>query len=107
MKNDYNDNLFEDDETPSKRLKKVKVLKILPWITINFNILIQLLMFIFIIILILKISSKSDLGNPPNETQLSVKDKMLIGKSNGMDESEKRVHKEKKKKKKKKKKKVI
>jgi len=107
MKKDFYDNLFEDDETYSEQLKKVKVLKILPWITINFNILIQLLMLIFIIILILKISSKSDLGNPPNETQLSVKNKMLIGKSNGMDESEKRAHKEKKKKKKKKKKKVI
>ena len=87
--------------------KKIKILKILPFITINFNILIQLLMLIFIIILILKISSKSDLGNPPMDTQLSVKHKMLIGKSNGMDESEKRDHKEKKKKKKKKKKKVI
>ena len=106
MKNKYMRNIYDgfDEDDYSK---KIKILKILPWITINFNILIQLLMLIFIIILILKISSKSDLGNPPMDTQQSVKDKMLIGKSNGMDESEKRNHKEKKKKKKKKKKKVI
>ena len=107
MEKDYERDLFEGFNNYDEFLKKIKILKILPWITINFNILIQLLMLIFIIILILKISSKSDLGNPPMDTQQSVKDKMLIGKSNGMDESEKRAHKEKKKKKKKKKKKVI
>ena len=107
MKKGYERDIFEGFNNYDEFLKKIKILKMLPWITINFNILIQLLMLIFIIILILKISSKSDLGNRPMDTQQSVKDKMLIGKSNGMDESEKRNHKEKKKKKKKKKKKVI
>ena len=38
------------------------MLKIMPWIAINFNIFIQFLMVIFIIILIGRINRKSDFG---------------------------------------------
>ena len=91
-------------------LKKIKVLKILPWITINFNILIQVIMFIFIIILILKISAKSDSGSQILETNLSVKDKMLGNSNNlnpnGSESKELKEKKEKKKKKRRKKKSI-
>jgi len=91
-------------------LKKIKVLKILPWITINFNILIQVIMLIFIIILILKISAKSDSGSQNLETNLSVKDKMLGNSNNlnpnGSESKELKEKKEKKKKKRRKKKSI-
>ena len=57
---------FEFDGGDKKGLnlltKKIKMLKIMPWIAINFNIFIQFLMVIFIIILIGRINRKSDFG---------------------------------------------
>ena len=46
---DEENGLFDDDNYDEKEiLKKFKILKILPWITFNFNTLIQFMMFIFI-----------------------------------------------------------
>ena len=105
MKNNYDDNLNDVDVS-----KKIKTLKILPWITINFNILIQVIMLIFIIILILKISAKSDSGSQNLETNQSVKDKMLGNSNNlnpnGSESKELKEKKEKKKKKRRKKKSI-
>ena len=42
----------EDDNDLSKVLIKLNTLRILPWIAVNFNILIEFIMFIFIIIII-------------------------------------------------------
>ena len=107
MKRNFRENLFEG-LSHDKILKKVKVLKILPWITINFNILIQVIMLIFIIILILKISAKSDSGSQHLESNLSVKDKILVYSNNlnqnGAESKELKGKKEKKKKKRRKKK---
>jgi len=109
MKKNFHEDLFEG-LSPDEILKKVKVLKILPWITINFNILIQVIMLIFIIILILKISAKSDSGSQHLESNLSVKDKILVYSNNlnqnGAESKELKEKKEKKKKKRRKKKAV-
>ena len=112
MKKTFLINIGEDfeDLNEDERLKKVKVLKILPWITINFNILIQVIMLIFIIILILKISAKFDSGSQHLDTNQSVNNKMLGNSNNlnpnGSESKELKEKKEKKKKKRRKKKSI-
>ena len=112
MKKTFLINIGEDfeDLNEDKILKKIKILKILPWITINFNILIQVIMFIFIIILILKISAKFDLGSQHLDTNQSVNNKMLGNSNNlnpnGSESKELKEKKEKKKKKRRKKKSI-
>ena len=112
MKKTFRQNINEDfeDLNEDERLKKVKVLKILPWITINFNILIQVIMLIFIIILILKISAKFDSGSQHLDTNQSVNNKMLGNSNNlnpnGSESKELKEKKEKKKKKRRKKKSI-
>ena len=107
MKKNFHEDLFESHD---ESLKKVKVLKILPWITINFNILIQVIMLIFIIILILKISAKFDSGSQHLDTNQSVNNKMLGNSNNlnpnGSESKELKEKKEKKKKKRRKKKSI-
>ena len=103
MKTNYRRNIFKGITNRDDVLKKIKNLKILPWIAINFNILIQLLMFIFIIILIGRIKLKSDFGFQQMEINQSSR-KKILGNLNANGESEKRDLKEKKKKKRKKKK---
>ena len=71
-----------DENNPDNNLriltKKMKMLKILPWIAINFNIFIQFLMIIFIIIIIGRINLKSDFGFAQTENNnQSVQNKML------------------------------
>jgi hypothetical protein len=58
----------EDDNDLSKVLVKLNTLRILPWIAVNFNILIQFIMFIFIIIIIGRIKRRSDFGFSRNVT---------------------------------------
>ena len=110
MKKTFRQNIDEDFEDPDKILKKIKILKILPWITINFNILIQVIMLIFIIILILKISAKFDSGSQHLDTNQSVNNKMLGNSNNlnpnGSESKELKEKKEKKKKKRRKKKSI-
>ena len=110
MKKTFRQNIGEDFEDPDKILKKIKILKILPWITINFNILIQVIMLIFIIILILKISAKFDSGSQHLDTNQSVNNKMLGNSNNlnpnGSESKELKEKKEKKKKKRRKKKSI-
>ena len=112
MKKTFRQNVYEDfeDLNEDKILKKIKILKILPWITINFNILIQVIMLIFIIILILKISAKFDSGSQHLDTNQSVNNKMLGNSNNlnpnGSESKELKEKKEKKKKKRRKKKSI-
>ena len=73
---------FEFDGGDKKGLnlltKKIKMLKIMPWIAINFNIFIQFLMVIFIIIIIGRINLKSDFGFAQTENNnQSVQNRML------------------------------
>ena len=65
----------EDDNDLSKVLVKLNTLRILPWIAVNFNILIQFIMFIFIIIIIGRIKRRSDFGfsrNVTNQTSQNI-----------------------------------
>jgi len=109
MNKNFRYNVFEN-LNEDKALKKIKILKILPWITINFNILIQVIMLIFIIILILKISAKFDSGSQHLDTNQSVNNKMLGNSNNlnpnGSESKELKEKKEKKKKKRRKKKSI-
>jgi len=109
MNKNFKQNVFEGLNR-DKALKKIKILKILPWITINFNILIQVLMLIFIIILILKTSSKFDSLSQHLDTNQSVNNKMLGNSNNlnpnGSESKELKEKKEKKKKKRRKKKSI-
>ena len=74
------DNINDDDKKEDLLTNKIKTLKILPWITINFNIFMQLLMFIFLIIIINRINLKSNFGFPLSKNDESFKNRM-IGKS--------------------------
>ena len=109
MNKNFKQNVFEGLNR-DKALKKIKILKILPWITINFNILIQVIMLIFIIILILKTSSKFDSLSQHLDTNQSVNNKMLGNSNNlnpnGSESKELKEKKEKKKKKRRKKKSI-
>ena len=60
--------LDEDDDDLIKVLQKLDTISILPWIAINFNILIQIIMFIFIIIIFGRIKRKSEFGFSQNDT---------------------------------------
>ena len=80
--NKYFEIMFEFDGGGRKGLnlmaKKIKMLKIMPWIAINFNIFIQFLMVIFIIIIIGRINLKSDFGFAETENNnQSVQNRML------------------------------
>ena len=67
----------EDDNDLSKVLIKLNTLRILPWIAVNFNILIQFIMFIFIIIIIGRIKRRSDFGISRNVTNQTTQNIML------------------------------
>ena len=85
MNKNYEEKLFNFDKDDEKnyniKKKKIKILKILPWIAINFNMFIQFLMLIFIIILKGRINLKSDFGFMQTENNnKSVQNKMLYKK---------------------------
>ena len=71
------ENINDYDKKKELMRKKIKPLKILPWITINFNIFMQLLIFIFLIIIINRIKLRSDFGFPQSKNDESFKNKML------------------------------
>ena len=82
MNKNYEKMFIFDKRDPNRNLnimtKKIKLLKIFPWIAINFNIFIQFLMVIFIIILIGRINLKSDFGFAQTENNnQSVQNRML------------------------------
>ena len=66
---------YEEIFDDPKNFKKFKMLKVLPWITINYNILIQSLSIMFIILLIKRIKFKSNFGSQqviPNSSGLPI-----------------------------------
>ena len=82
MNKNYEKMFVFDGRDPNRNLnimtKKIKLLKIFPWIAINFNIFIQFLMVIFIIIIIGRINLKSDFGFAQTENNnQSVQNRML------------------------------
>ena len=60
-----------------KFIEKKKLFSLLPWITINFNALIQILMGIVIFILMNRINIKSDFGFPQSKNDKSSNNKMI------------------------------
>ncbi len=71
------ENINDSEKAEDIITKRIKTLKILPWITINFNIFMQLLMFIFLIIIINRIKLKSDFGFPQSKYEESFKNRMI------------------------------
>ena len=97
---------FDENDSLKDILKKFDILRILPWIALNFNILVQFIMFIFIIILMGRIKRQSDFGFPQNEENLSSNRKLgkrssrnLKNLENHFDSDKKIFHKKKHKKK--------
>ena len=74
------ENINDSEKAEDIITKRIKTLKILPWITINFNIFMQLLMLIFLIIIINRIKLRSDFGFSQSKNDESFKNRM-IGKS--------------------------
>ena len=74
------ENINDSEKEEDIITKRIKTLKILPWITINFNIFMQLLMLIFLIIIINRIKLRSDFGFSQSKNDESFKNRM-IGKS--------------------------
>ena len=67
----------DEDEGNDDFENKIKLLKILPWIAISFNIFIQFLMFIISIILKQRISLKSDFGFPQIDNNNSAQNNII------------------------------
>ena len=76
-KNSLNKLIDDEDDGNDDFEKKIKILKILPWIAISFNIFIQFLMFIISIILKQRISLKSDFGFPQIDNNNSAQNNIL------------------------------
>ena len=82
MVNDFNDKLFdEDEEDVNENINKIKTLRIVAWIPLNINIIIQAISLLFIFILIRRIRSKSDYGLPQIMNNQSVQ-KRILGNQN-------------------------
>ena len=80
---------FNENVSYKDKLKKLGVVRIIPWIALNFNILVQFIMFILIIILIGRIRRQSDFGLPQNNSNLASQNRMLGKiKSSGLDNLE-------------------
>ena len=80
---------FNENVSYKDQLKKLGVVRIIPWIALNFNILVQFIMFILIIILIGRIRRQSDFGLPQNNSNLASQNRMLgKRKSSGLDNLE-------------------
>jgi len=71
----------DDYDNRKDTLKKFNIIRILPWIAFNFNILVQIISFIFIIILMGRIKRQSDFGFPLNDQILTSSNRKL-GKRN-------------------------
>ena len=67
---------FNENVSDKDKLKKIGLLRIIPWIALNFNILVQFIMFILIIILIGRIRRQSDFGLPQNNSNLASQNRM-------------------------------
>ena len=80
---------FNENVSYKDQLKKLGVVRIIPWIALNFNILVQFIMFILIIILIGRIRRQSDFGLPQNNSNLASQNRMSgKRKSSGLDNLE-------------------
>ena len=76
-------NKFGQGTDPDSFKKKMKIMEILPWISINFNLFILLLTLVFTIFIMERIKLKSDFGfqvNPTDQSSIS-KNKMVTSRN--------------------------
>ena len=62
---------FDKDEDEKKIKNKLNILKVLPWVSFNFNVFIQILAIIFIALIMKRINLKSDYGVPVDVSSIN------------------------------------
>ena len=62
---------FDKDDDEKKRKNKLNILKVLPWVSFNFNAFIQILAIIFIALIMKRINLKSDYGIPVDASSIN------------------------------------
>ena len=62
---------FDKDDDEKKRKNKLNILKVLPWVSFNFNVFIQILAIIFIALIMKRINLKSDYGIPVDASSIN------------------------------------
>ena len=62
---------FDKDDDEKKRKNKLNILKVLPWVSFNFNAFIQILAIIFIALIMKRINLKSDYGVPVDASSIN------------------------------------
>ena len=63
--------VFDKDDDEKKRKNKLNILKVLPWVSFNFNAFIQILAIIFIALIMKRINLKSDYGIPVDASSIN------------------------------------
>ena len=63
--------VFDKEEKKKKRKNKLNILKVLPWVSFNFNAFIQILAIIFIALIMKRINLKSDYGVPVDASSIN------------------------------------
>ena len=63
--------VFDKDDDEKKRKNKLNILKVLPWVSFNFNAFIQILAIIFIALIMKRINLKSDYGVPIDASSIN------------------------------------
>ena len=63
--------VFDKDDDEKKRKNKLNILKVLPWVSFNFNAFIQILAIIFIALIMKRINLKSDYGVPVDASSIN------------------------------------
>ena len=63
--------VFDKDDDEKKRKNKLNILKVLPWVSFNFNVFIQILAIIFIALIMKRINLKSDYGIPVDASSIN------------------------------------
>ena len=62
---------FDKEDDEKKRKNKLNILKVLPWVSFNFNAFIQILAIIFIALIMKRINLKSDYGIPVDASSIN------------------------------------
>ena len=62
---------FDKDDDLKKIKNKLNILKVLPWVSFNFNAFIQILAIIFIALIMKRINLKSDYGIPVDASSIN------------------------------------
>ena len=80
--NNYGVKFFENDKDINHSINKIKMIRILPWVAININILIQIMTIIILSLLIKRIKLQSNFGFQQIKNNQSVRSGMLDNQNN-------------------------